>query len=302
VLTKKADGTTGWAAAQGGAGSIIIEGADQTPFYVNPTNLRFDEADGFALSEPVAGIAQIDLANVPNGALANSQVTINGTANRITGGGAVALGGALTLNIDPTLFPQPGAGDANKFYKVTGANAGSFALLADADIPDSITITNITQITNRSHTSLSDIGTNTHAQIDSHIASMANPHSVTKAQVGLGNVDNTSDLNKPISTATQAALDLKAPLASPVFTGQPTIPDFTLAGHNHSNAAGGGQLHLRRCKAMGRRYSSSAAAPSPPMTASSLMRAAISFLLARHAERAAAEAGCRETLPGTPTR
>lgn len=30
---------------------------------------------------------------------------------------------------------------------------------------------------------------------------------VTKAQVGLGNVDNTSDLNKPISTAVQAALD-----------------------------------------------------------------------------------------------
>ena len=32
---------------------------------------------------------------------------------------------------------------------------------------------------------------------------------ITKANVGLGNVDNTSDLNKPISTATQAALDLK---------------------------------------------------------------------------------------------
>ena len=32
----------------------------------------------------------------------------------------------------------------------------------------------------------------------------------TKADVGLGNVDNTSDLNKPISTATQAALDGKA--------------------------------------------------------------------------------------------
>ena len=37
-----------------------------------------------------------------------------------------------------------------------------------------------------------------------------NPHGTTKADVGLGNVDNTSDLDKPISTATQAALDLKA--------------------------------------------------------------------------------------------
>jgi len=37
--------------------------------------------------------------------------------------------------------------------------------------------------------------------------------------VGLGNVDNTSDVNKPISTATQTALNLLAPLASPTFTG-----------------------------------------------------------------------------------
>lgn len=59
------------------------------------------------------------------------------------------------------------------------------------------------------HTELSNIGTNTHAQIDTHIANTSNPHSVTKTQVGLSNVDNTSDLNKPISTATQTALNNK---------------------------------------------------------------------------------------------
>ena len=42
-----------------------------------------------------------------------------------------------------------------------------------------------------------------------HKADKANPHGVTKAQVGLGNVDNTSDANKPVSTSTQNALDLK---------------------------------------------------------------------------------------------
>ena len=42
-----------------------------------------------------------------------------------------------------------------------------------------------------------------------HIADVANPHAVTKAQVGLGSVDNTADLAKPISTATQAAIDAK---------------------------------------------------------------------------------------------
>lgn len=45
--------------------------------------------------------------------------------------------------------------------------------------------------------------------MDAHIANTSNPHQVTKAQVGLGNVDNTADLDKPISTATQTALDGK---------------------------------------------------------------------------------------------
>ena len=40
-----------------------------------------------------------------------------------------------------------------------------------------------------------------------HVTLTNNPHTVTKSQVGLGNVDNTSDVNKPISTATQTALD-----------------------------------------------------------------------------------------------
>lgn len=48
------------------------------------------------------------------------------------------------------------------------------------------------------------------SNIQGHIIDTSNPHGVTKAQVGLGNVDNTSDLNKIISTATQTALDLKA--------------------------------------------------------------------------------------------
>lgn len=41
---------------------------------------------------------------------------------------------------------------------------------------------------------------------------------ITKAQVGLGNADNTSDASKPVSTAQQAALDLKAPHVDPAVT------------------------------------------------------------------------------------
>lgn len=45
--------------------------------------------------------------------------------------------------------------------------------------------------------------------LETHINNKSNPHEVDKAQVGLGNVDNTSDANKPISTATQNALNSK---------------------------------------------------------------------------------------------
>jgi hypothetical protein len=51
---------------------------------------------------------------------------------------------------------------------------------------------------------------------------MSGSVNITKASISLGNVDNTSDANKPISTLTQNALNLKAPLASPTFTGTVT--------------------------------------------------------------------------------
>lgn len=45
------------------------------------------------------------------------------------------------------------------------------------------------------------------SNLNSHINNKSNPHSITKTQIGLGNVDNTSDANKPVSTAQQAAID-----------------------------------------------------------------------------------------------
>ncbi|UVX68356.1 MAG: hypothetical protein [Bacteriophage sp.] len=47
------------------------------------------------------------------------------------------------------------------------------------------------------------------SDLETHINNKSNPHEVTKDQVGLGNVDNTSDANKPISSATQNALNSK---------------------------------------------------------------------------------------------
>jgi len=62
---------------------------------------------------------------------------------------------------------------------------------------------------------------------------------LTKSSVGLGNVDNTSDASKPVSTATQTALDGKASLSGAIFTGSVEIDqnlvvdgDLTVNGTN----------------------------------------------------------------------
>jgi hypothetical protein len=88
----------------------------------------------------------------------------------------------------------------------------------------------------------------------SPIASLSSPtftgtvSGITKSMVGLGNVDNTTDAEKPISSATQTALDAKlasataattyAPIASPTFTGTVVVPTLTLT--NPLSAANGG--------------------------------------------------------------
>jgi hypothetical protein len=63
-----------------------------------------------------------------------------------------------------------------------------------------------------------------------HAASTSNPHATTKTQVGLGNADNTSDANKPVSTAQQTALNAKADLLAPV-TETATTGTLTKSGH-----------------------------------------------------------------------
>ena len=63
--------------------------------------------------------------------------------------------------------------------------------------------------------------------LTAHTNSTGNPHKVTAAQVGLDNVNNTSDAGKPISTATQTALNGKVP-TSRMINGQTLTQDITI--------------------------------------------------------------------------
>ncbi len=54
---------------------------------------------------------------------------------------------------------------------------------------------------------INEAGEKSSYELNEHLDDKSNPHEVTKAQVGLGNVDNTADIDKPISTAQKEAHD-----------------------------------------------------------------------------------------------
>lgn len=92
-----------------------------------------------------------------------------------------------------------------------------------------------------SHTEVNDIVININTRGDattlsSHIENVSNPHNVTKTQIGLSNVDNTADASKPVSTAQQAALNLKSNLDthSILTYGATTNIDFASTDNLHT--------------------------------------------------------------------
>ena len=124
---------------------------------------------------------------------------------------------------------------------------GTVALTTDI----SVTASSTTTLSNKSISLGSNTVTSTLAQLntaisDADVATLAGtetltnktltspvintPTGITKTDVGLANLDNTSDANKPVSTATQTALDLKANLANPTFTGTVNAAALTLSG------------------------------------------------------------------------
>ena len=122
-----------------------------------------------------------------------------------------------------------------------------FAPLANATFTGTITLPSTTSIGNVSATEIgyvdgvtSAIQTQINNKLDSSTAGttyapLANPtftgtvSGITKSMISLGNVDNTADSAKPVSTAQQTALDLKANLDSPALTGTPTAPTANVA-------------------------------------------------------------------------
>lgn len=97
--------------------------------------------------------------------------------------------------------------DYNNPHKVTKAQVGLDKVdnTSDLEKPISVAVQDAINKINIDSTKFA-----TKDELNDHVRDKNNPHNVTKEQIGLGNVDNTADMNKPISTPTQLALDKKA--------------------------------------------------------------------------------------------
>lgn len=114
-------------------------------------------------------------------------------------------------NIDGNIEDQVDLNDL--IDSKVGEVAGDLSLEETARINEDThlqgNIDTLSSTVSNNYTTLNGKIGNNKTSIDNHKADKNNPHEVTKSQVGLGNVDNTSDANKPVSTAQQTALDGK---------------------------------------------------------------------------------------------
>ena len=162
--------------------------------------------------------------------ICSEPVTIIGTSPVIflqfSGAGAYDAGTGLTR--DGTIFNI-----ANTGVNATSTSYGSGTTIPVLTVNPQGQITAASTVAVTVDSSITDGSVNPvsgNAVFDAMAlkAPLANPTftgtvgGITKSMVGLANVDNTSDANKPVSTAQQTALNLKAPLNSPSFTGTVT--------------------------------------------------------------------------------
>lgn len=179
-----------------------LSGIDATTTSAVGSSLAFEYELGGATQTVTAALATDTLVDIPAGATGGSVV--------LTRLGSVVV--ANTLTVYPMLRDARMA-DA-QYQKPAAFPYSSLASLSDTNIPANPTAGSILAFQNGKWgpTAAGTAGVTSFAGRTGDVTPQTGDY--TAAMVGLGNVDNTSDANKPISTATQAALDGKADTAT----------------------------------------------------------------------------------------
>lgn len=197
----------------------------------------------------VYGIGGYDGANAVEDISKTLQEVINNKAENFTVGTGLEMTSDRELNVtlDTTVFyvaqtlpESPAAGNENKICLVPAESTGTNNVYTEyvwvnnawevlGEYQSEVDLTPYLKSADAANTYLSKTDASatyaTSANLTAHTSNTENPHGVTATQVGLGNVDNTSDEDKPISTATQAALDLKQNITdNSLETASKTVP------------------------------------------------------------------------------
>ena len=177
-------------------------------------------------SNSILGSGDLSISSIAN--LTTSQSSTNVTINSDVGTDAVIpLGNGVNAGVSLNDYTT-----AEK-TKLSGIAAGATVNSSDATLLNRSNHTG-TQLSS----TISDFNTQIAANAllkTNNLSDLANVVTA-KTNLSLQNVDNTTDLNKPISTLTQTALNLKATLASPTFTG--TISGITASMVGAPNGSG----------------------------------------------------------------
>lgn len=184
--------------------------ADRYDFTANVTTSGSGSGSTAAISVTQSNVSlgSTATANVIGGGLGPKGDPATNLVQSVNGKQGVVVLNASDVNADPTGSASQALSDAKGYTDTevstldstlaTVAKTGSYN-----DLSNKPTIPSIAGLATEAQVQ------NVQDNLDSHEADTANPHSVTKAQVGLGNVENLAPADMPVSTATQTALNGK---------------------------------------------------------------------------------------------
>jgi hypothetical protein len=232
-----------WVSSNGGDGPILNAGeigweSDTNKFKIGDGSSYWDDLTYFVDATDVVQAALGSYLQDGDVGAVSGVAGLDSSKNLIVPGESIIVEGATDNNFETTLTVTNPTEDRT----ITFPNAtGTVAIL---DATQTLTNKSISLGSNTVTSTLAELNT---AVTDADVASLAGtetltnktltspvintPTGITKTDVGLANVDNTTDAGKPISTATQTALDLKAPLAGPALTGDTTAVNLTVSGN-----------------------------------------------------------------------